>query len=309
MPVPSAWPTVTAVVPTHDRPEMMRAAVRSIVAQDYPGDLDVIVVFDKAVPDESVRSLGRPDRPVSVVANARTPGLAGGRNTGIELARGEWVAFCDDDDTWEPGKLRAQVEALAEEPEADFATTAMVIDYAGSATVRLAGTARVTHAQLVRSRMAMLHSSSFLSRRSALLGTIGLVSEEIPRSMNEDWDLLLRASRARPVVHVDQPLVRVRWGETSYFAQDWALRNSSQAWLMQHHPEILEDRLAAGHAHGKLAFGAGALGRRREGWGHVARSLRANWREPRAYLAVLVLLRVVSWQRVMKLLNARGHGI
>jgi glycosyltransferase involved in cell wall biosynthesis len=303
-----AWPSVTAVVPTHDRPELMRAAVRSIVEQDYPGDLDVIVVFDRAEPDESLVDISATRR-VSVVRNERTPGLAGGRNTGILLATGEWVAFCDDDDTWEPSKLRAQVEALVREPGAEFVSTAMTIDYDGETTVRLAGTDRVTHGQLVRSRMAMLHSSSFLARRDALLDGIGLVSEEIPQSMNEDWDILLRASQRRPIVHVDEALVRIRWGSTSYFAQKWEVRNSSQLWLLEHHPEILRDHVAAGHAYGKLAFGSAALGQRRQAWGFLRRSWRANWREPRAYITALVLLRLVRWQTVMRELNKRGHGI
>jgi glycosyltransferase involved in cell wall biosynthesis len=302
------WPAVTAVVPTHDRPELMRAAVRSILAQDYPGELDVIVVFDRAEPDESLRALSD-SRRVEVMPNTRTPGLAGGRNTGILAADGEWVAFCDDDDEWEPHKLTAQVEALREEPDAVFASTSMTIDYDGALTTRLAGTERVTHAQLVRSRMAMLHSSSFLVRRDALLDDLGLVSEEIPQSMNEDWDILLRASRLHPIVHVDEPLVRIRWGATSFFAQKWQVRNSSQLWLLEHHPEILRDRVAAGHAYGKLAFGSAALGQRRDGWSYLRRSLKANWREPRAYLTVPVLLGIVRWQWIMKVLNQRGHGI
>ena len=66
--------------------------------------------------------------------------------------------------------------------------------------------------------MAMLHSSTFLIRREALLDSIGLVDERIPGGQNEDWDLLLRASSASPIAVVDQPLVRVRWGRASHYA-------------------------------------------------------------------------------------------
>ena len=61
----------------------------------------------------------------------------------------------------------------------------------------------VTHADLLQSRMAMLHSSTFLIRRASLLDGIGLVNEAAPQSQNEDWDLLLRASARRDIVHVD----------------------------------------------------------------------------------------------------------
>jgi hypothetical protein len=54
------------------------------------------------------------------------------------------------------------------EPDAEFATCAIEVEYDGKCTPRLAGRARVTDDDLARSRMAMLHSSSFLIRRAAL---------------------------------------------------------------------------------------------------------------------------------------------
>ncbi|WP_370618059.1 glycosyltransferase [Mumia qirimensis] len=302
------WPSVTVVVPTHDRPEMMRRAVRSVVEQDYPGRIDVVVVFDKADPDTSLVS-DAADRPVSVVRNSRTPGLAGARNTGILGSRSELVAFLDDDDHWVADKLSRQVRALAAEPTAQFATTAMAIEYEDSTIVRLAGKTRVTHPDLVRSRLAMLHSSSFVARRDALVGPIGLIDETIPRSMAEDWDILLRAARQHPIVHLDEPLVRVRWGPTSYFADQWQTRNEARLWMLEHHPELLEDRVGAGLTYGKLAFGSAMLGRRRDALGWSRRAVRANWREPRTVLALLVVARLAKGQWIVDQLNRRGRGI
>jgi glycosyltransferase involved in cell wall biosynthesis len=267
----------------------------------------VVVVFDRAEPDLSMVNAG--DRPVRVLANDRSPGLAGSRNTGILASAGDLVAFCDDDDEWLPGKLVAQVDALVSAPEAELVTTAMVVDYRGAETVRLAGSERFEHTAFVRSRMAMLHSSSFLFRRDALLDGIGLVDETLPQSMAEDWDLLLRASNRSPVVHVDQPLVRIAWGGSSYFVEQWQVRNDAQLWLLEHHPEMGRDPVAAGLSFGKLAFGSAALGRRRESLAFARCALRARPVEPRAWLALLVCCRLMSWQRVVKVLNRRGHGI
>jgi len=304
---PAHAPSVSVVIPTHDRPEEVRRAISSVLAQEYDGPLDVVVVFDRAEPDLSLVADG--DRPVRVLGNQRSPGLAGSRNTGILAAEADLVAFCDDDDAWLPGKLGAQVGALLSTPGAELVTTAMVVDYRGVETVRLAGRDRIEHTAFVRSRMAMLHSSSFLFRRAALLDGIGLVDETLPRSMAEDWDLLLRASARTPVVHVDQPLVRVAWGGSSYFVEQWQVRNDAQLWLLDHHPEMQRDPVAAGLSYGKLAFGSAALGRRRESFGFALRALRARPVEPRAWLALLVCCRVVSWRRVVTVLNRRGHGI
>lgn len=308
LPDNTEWPSVCAVVPTRDRPLLMRRAVESIVAQDYPGDIHVIAVFDQSKPNAKLpRSI--PGRTVSVITNSRTPGLAGARNSGILEAGEDLVAFCDDDDVWEPQKLREQVEALSAHPEAEVSTTAMVVDYQDRSSVRLAGRSRVAHADLIRSRMAMLHSSSFLARRTAVLDGIGLVSESIPRSMAEDWDFLLRASERSAIVHVDRPLVRVQWAPSSYFAQQWEVKCEAAQWLVAHHPGITADRVGAGLMYGKLAFNHAMLGSRRETFRWAARSIRSHWCEPRAYLALAVAFRIMNGQWLVRQLNRRGHGI
>lgn len=302
-------PTVGVVVPTHDRPELVREAIRSVLAQDVDAPLQVLVVFDRATPDPSLEELGTASRPVRVLANDRTPGLAGSRNTGILALDTTWVAFCDDDDAWEPEKLSAQLDRVQSVPGAEVVSTAIRVIYDGAEIVRTAGMDEVDHAALLRSRMAMLHSSTLLLRRSALVGELGLVDETIPGSQNEDWDLLLRASRRAPVQHVDQPLVRVRWGRSSHFSRKWQLHVDSLEWMLAHHPGIATDARGAARVYGQLAFGNAALGHRGETvrWG--LRALRRNPREARAVLAMAVATRAVSPEGVLSFLNRRGRGI
>ncbi|MFC7757307.1 glycosyltransferase family 2 protein [Catellatospora bangladeshensis] len=121
------WPAVGVVIPTRNRPELLRKALDAVRAQDYPGPLRVLVVFDQAEPDPSLAADG--GRPVLVVANARQAGLAGARNTGITALDTELVAFCDDDDVWHPAKLRRQVDALVRTPAAQFSTCAIEVEF------------------------------------------------------------------------------------------------------------------------------------------------------------------------------------
>jgi glycosyltransferase involved in cell wall biosynthesis len=306
--VPAAAPAVSVVIPTRDRPGQLRAAIRAVAAQDYAGEVDVAVVYDRAEPDAALaeEDLGVP---VRVLWNDRTPGLCGARNTGILGTKGDLVAFCDDDDVWLPGKLTAQVAALAGRPAAELVSTSIVVSFDGAESARLAGRAEVTHADLLRSRMAMLHSSTFLVRRSALLDGIGLLDEEIPGGMCEDWDLLLRASARQPVVHVDRPLVRVLWGETSFFARRWETKLAAHLWMLERHPDIWTSRVGAGRVLGQIAFDNAALGRRRAAAGYAVRALRRNPREHRAALALLVAARVVPASAVLAFLHRRGRGI
>ncbi|MGH3657598.1 MAG: glycosyltransferase family 2 protein, partial [Micromonosporaceae bacterium] len=248
---PDQWPSVGVVIPTHHRPDSLRDTLRSVARQNYPGRLRTIVVYDGGRPDFLLARAGT--RPVMVLGNARTPGLAGTRNTGILALDTDLVAFCDDDDYWWPDKLAEQVSALRAEPEAEFASCAIEVEYADRVNPRLAGISKVGLADLIRSRMAMLHSSTFLIwRRSLVRGhrlgaapsgpesqpAIGLVAEDAPGSQNEDWDLLLRAARRHSIVHVDKPLVRVRWNRASHFAHQYDTKIASLEWMLDRHPEI-----------------------------------------------------------------------
>ena len=107
-------PRVSVVVPTRGtKPEQLDRALRSVLAQTLPPYEIIVVVDGDAQKAASIRpppgpckvavlSLGQP-------SNGR-PGLV--RNRGCGAARGDWVAFLDDDDVWAPDKLRLQLEAM-----------------------------------------------------------------------------------------------------------------------------------------------------------------------------------------------------
>lgn len=298
------WPSIGVVIPTHNRPDLMRAALDSVLAQRYPGRLGAIVVFDRAKPDTSLEQDG--DRPVRVLKNNRTPGLAGARNTGITALDTDLVAFCDDDDVWLPGKLTAQVGAM--EPGTEMATCAINVSYRGKTTPRLAGAAKVYQADLLRSRMMMLHSSTFLLRRAALQGGLGMVAEDAPGSQNEDWDLLLRAARRGPIVHVDTPYAKIHWGG-SHFETRYDTKISSLRWMLQRHPELHGVPAGAARVYGQLACWHAAVGDRTAALHWAGRATRAQWSEPRAVIGAAAALGLVKVPTMLSLLHSRGRGL
>ncbi|WP_341230769.1 glycosyltransferase family A protein [Nocardioides salarius] len=300
------WPSVGVVVPTRDRPELLRRALAAVEAQTYPGALEVVVVHDGAPLDTSLVRHG--PRPVRVVSNERTPGLAGARNTGIMSLGTDLVAFCDDDDHWMPDKLTTQVRRALAPDRPEMVTCSITVDYDGRRNVRRAGRAEVTHAELTRSIMTMLHSSCMLFDRTALVERIGLVEEDLPGSQNEDWDLKLRASRRRPIAHVDEPLTVVDWGRPSHYAREWDTKISSWEWMLAHHPEIARDRRGAARVHGQLAFAEAARGHRRDALRWAGRALRSNPLQWRAALALAVVCGL-SPDRVLDVLHRFGRGV
>jgi glycosyltransferase involved in cell wall biosynthesis len=304
---PVASPLVSVIVPTRDRPEMLRRTLDAIVAQDYPGDVEVLVVFDQSEPDRTIEQNGA-RRSVRTLRNTRTPGLAGARNSGILAASGALIAFCDDDDVWVASKLRAQVAALAAAPAAGVATAGIVIRYADRSVTRIPDAAELTFQGLLRDRVTAAHPSTFLVRREAL-DVIGLVDEDLPGSYAEDHDWLLRAARHSRIVSVPEPLVLVEWGATSFFADRWQMIIAAMDALLAKHPEFADEPLGLARLYGRKAFAYAALGERAQARRWARQSLRHNWRDQRALVALLVSTGLVSASTAMRLAHQQGRGI
>lgn len=93
--VPRLWPTVSVIVPAHGRPEATRACIASLLALDYPAErLEIIVVDDASEPP---LALSLAEMPVRVLREERNIGQSAARNQGAEQARGELLAFIDND--------------------------------------------------------------------------------------------------------------------------------------------------------------------------------------------------------------------
>jgi glycosyltransferase involved in cell wall biosynthesis len=104
-------PVVSVIVPTRNRPDLLREALESVACQDL-GPVEVIVVNDGGTPvAEHVRGFsGQLSVRVLDLPESRGPSHA--RNVGIDLAAGEFVAFLDDDDMYRPDHLSAAVAEL-----------------------------------------------------------------------------------------------------------------------------------------------------------------------------------------------------
>jgi len=301
-------PSVSVIVPTRDRRELLLRALGSIFDQRYDGDVEVVVVFDQ----EAVRDIAIEDRPgrrVRAISNDRTPGLAGARNSGILASKGELVAFCDDDDEWHPDKLRREVETLVAEPAVEVVVTGTMICYEDHRIARVPPEPYVTFQRLLRSRVQEVHPSSILVWREPLLDGIGLADEEIPGSYGEDRDWLLRAARRTPIAVVRAPLVNAYWHRTSFFAGRWSSMIDAIHYLLAKYPEFHTEPSGLALLYGRLAFAHAALKHRSEARRWAWRAIRSDPRERRAYLAIAMSFGLVSADTLMRMAHRRGRGI
>ncbi|TWT82761.1 UDP-Glc:alpha-D-GlcNAc-diphosphoundecaprenol beta-1,3-glucosyltransferase WfgD [Planctomycetes bacterium CA13] len=109
-------PTISVIIPAYNAASTIRRSIDSVLAQTRPA-LEIIVVDDGS-PDELAEVVQAYGPNVTLVhqVNSKT---AAARNCGIGIARGDFVAFLDADDYWEPQKLEQQVAVLRKHPSVD----------------------------------------------------------------------------------------------------------------------------------------------------------------------------------------------
>lgn len=300
--------SVSAVITTCGRPELLRKAVRSILDQSYEGAIEVVVVFDKIAVDPLTDIEVPPGRRLSTIPNARTPGLAGGRNTGILAAGGDVIGFCDDDDDWHREKLVRQMSTWEQAPQAVAIASAIDIRTDGSNIVRTPP-AQVSFDDFLRSRVTAVHPSTMLYRREDLIGRIGLVDEQLPAGYGEDYDLLIRATRFGDVHSTQEPLVSVLWDRPSFFAGRWENIAAGLSYILAKFPEFEGSAQGTARIAGQVAFAQAALGQRKLARSWARRSLRSDWKQLRAYAALVVSTGLVDAGWLVRQMQKAGRGI
>lgn len=198
---------VSVVIPTRNRAAFVGDAVATALGQAGV-DLEVIVVDDASDDSTPERVRRIADPRVRLVRRERAGGPGSARNAGAEAARGEWVAFLDDDDLWAPDKLRRQLEA-GRAREAGFVYGgALAVDDALEPLYLW----RVPDAETLLDALLALNvvpaGSSTVVARTSLVRAVGGFDERF--SHLNDWDLWIRLAAAAPAACVSDVVTAYR---------------------------------------------------------------------------------------------------
>ena len=225
-------PTVSVVITTYHRPDFLMEAIASVQAQTYT-DWELIVVSDGCTDDTEwrVRAVARRDLRVRLITQPNR-GMAEGRNTGIRAARGELIAFLDDDDVWLPEKLARQVERFRRRPQ-------LGVCFSRYHDLELeTGQQTLKPAQPVRNLQELYHAGNILPSaalvRRRCFEAVGLFNPA--RLRFDDKEMWLRIARRFPIECVDAPLTVRRIGSYSYERQP-----SYQIGYFQQLRQVYED--------------------------------------------------------------------
>lgn len=215
---------ISVVIPTYNRVRQLKQAVESVLAQTTP--VGEIIVVDDGSKEDTRRELSAYGDLVTVLVQENS-GASVARNLGMRRAKGEWIAFLDDDDMWLPEKTERQMELITANPSLGLVYCS---DYAVDDDLKVLSTrpAQPKNRGDVFDRLLagnFIFTSCALARRRAI-EKAGYM--DLQMRFAQDWDLWLKIAAEYPVDFVPEPLVLYRQSLSGCLTRDMSLDHRLQ---------------------------------------------------------------------------------
>jgi len=200
-------PKVTVVIPAYNAMTYLPETLDSVLEQTFT-DFEILIINDGSTDHIVSWASEIIDSRINLISQ-KNQGLPGARNTGIVHAQGEYVAFLDADDLWEPTKLEKQAQCLDSRPEVGLVYTwTLLVDQHGRST----GTVTASHTEGNVWEKLLLgdvvgSGSSAMVRRSCF-ETVGFFDTEL--SSIEDCDMWVRIAAHYSLAVIKEILVYYR---------------------------------------------------------------------------------------------------
>jgi glycosyltransferase involved in cell wall biosynthesis len=204
-------PKVSVIIPTHNRAELLRCAIVSVLNQSYQ-DFEIVVVDDASTDKTPEVITSFNDVRIKCIRHEVKKGDAGSRNTGIRNSSGGFLAFLDDDDEWLPEKLQMQVDILGNSPP----TVGCV--YTGFLKIDR-GTGKILAVKITGKKGDLFQEmflGNFIATACILLRRecferVGLFDERMP--CNSDYDMWIRVAEHFHFECIREPLVIIHYAQ------------------------------------------------------------------------------------------------
>jgi glycosyltransferase involved in cell wall biosynthesis len=252
--------TVSVVIPCYNGSEFLGAAIESVRAQTHPAK-EILVIDDGSTDDSA--SIAESFGPTVRVLKQKNSGESVARNRGIEQAAGNWIAFLDADDIWEPDKLRQQLSV------ADNKTVCVHSNY-----YILGHPDQIRDLSIVPPETR--YSASYISTQGLCPSTM-LVRRDTPcrfptwTRIGEDWIYQVELARHGQFRLVAEPLCGYRRHDASQSGADKLIalnrHVSAKKWLVQQGPAMqVSEKQAFENAWIDLLLAACATARKNRDW-------------------------------------------
>jgi glycosyltransferase involved in cell wall biosynthesis len=209
-------PSVSIVIPAYNAEQYIVEAIQSLQNQTF-SDFEIIV-SDDASTDRTVPLVQSMNDPRIKIISAANGGVSAARNRGIAIAQGEFIAFLDADDLWEPHKLALQVEALRANPKAGlsygwFYHWNYDVHKAAETKLLMCPSADGPEAYRTILEENVVGNGSNIFVRRTVFDSIDGFDETLTHG--EDWEFCFRVALEWEVALISQPLVCYRQHSTS----------------------------------------------------------------------------------------------
>jgi glycosyltransferase involved in cell wall biosynthesis len=284
-------PLVSVIIPTLDRPEFLRAALRSVLGQ-LVEDLEVLVIDDGSATSVLPLLDALNDSRIRYFRHESNRGEAAARNTGILNAQGAYVAFLDDDDEWLPEKLRLQLELFGQGSGSDkvgcvYGGYVSIRARDGQVLSRHVPTRRGDLSRVLWRRNVLGTPSTVMIRRECL-ERVGLFDENI--AFGVDYDLWIRVAQEYRFDFVPDIVARYKIHE-GQMTNDAVVRVKGHAdFLRKYGSRLRPDRERASRIYFNLGRQMCLRGHSVEGRRAFLKALRINPVNIRAYVYLALSL-------------------
>jgi glycosyltransferase involved in cell wall biosynthesis len=196
---------ITVVIPVRNREHLIARAIESVTAQTLP--VDEIIVVDDASTDrtvDAVEGFAKSLNNLTLISLKQNVGAAGARNIGINIAKGDLIAFLDSDDVWYVDKLSKQVrEFEANKYVVAVFCGVVIVSYGSNYRHHYIPKPDITQADLYHSSMLATMSCALILKKALL--EIGGFDASLPSC--QDWDLFIRLTECGKLSVVQEELV------------------------------------------------------------------------------------------------------
>lgn len=238
---------VSIIMPAFNAQSFLTLAIESVLAQSY-ANWELLVIDDASTDATAsiVRSYALRDPRVRLLTNHHGKGVVGARNSGIDTAQGEFIAFLDSDDSWLPNKLTAQVALMRDSGCALSATAYRMVDAQDAPLGEVRVPARIHYTDLLKGNcigcLTALYSRARLGKvympsgfhHEDYLTWLGILREHGPAAGLDDILALYRkhgqslsSSKGRAAVwqwRIYRDALRMPLWQAAYYFVNYAVR-------------------------------------------------------------------------------------
>jgi glycosyltransferase involved in cell wall biosynthesis len=200
-------PKVSVIIPAYNVMAYLPETLESVLRQTFT-DFEVLLINDGSTDGIIPWASQIKDRRVKLISQ-KNQGVSEARNTGIAHAQGEYIAFLDADDLWEPTKLEKQARLLDSNPAVGLVDTWVVLaNEQGIPTdqVRISKAEGDVWKQIAEENLLTCGSTPMI--RHCCFETVGVFNPNLRNG--EDWDMWIRIASRYNFAVVKEPLVRYR---------------------------------------------------------------------------------------------------